>query len=952
MGNPEDFFERRIRPVLVKHCYKCHGVDADRRKGGLLLATRDGLLRGGDSGPAIDPGSPEGSLLIQALRHEDKDLAMPPKGKLPDTVIADFETWVKIGAPDPRRPGVSGTTAEPTTPTPGWAFTPPRNDGPPEVENEAWPRGEIDRFIIAKLEAKGLDPAPEADRRTLIRRLHYALIGLPPTPEEIEAFVGDDSPSALATLVDRLLDSPHFGERWGRHWLDVARYSDSTGGGRTRALVNAWRYRDYVIDAFNSDKPFDRFIREQIAGDLLDSTSEAERRDALVATAFLVLGPHNYENQDKDLLRMDVVDEQISTTCSAFLGLTLGCSRCHDHKFDPIPTRDYYALAGIFRSTKTLTPGNVAGFVERPLPVSDDMDARIAKHSAETKRLEKELGVVKARLKKLGGKPKSKAARLPTLVGIVVDDVKAEQIGFWKKSTFHPAYVDAGYIHDDGKEKGRKSVVFTPPIPQTGIYEVRLAYASGSNRATNTPVTIRHADGEKTMRIDQRKAPPIGGLLISLGPFRFEKGAGGSVTVSNAETDGVVIADAVELLSPALAAAKTETRAEKRQQTTGDDDDAKLAQEREKLEAKRKSLQKRAAALRAKAPPRPKAISVEEETKTGDWHVHVRGEIRNLGPKVPRGFLSALGARTPPEIPDGSSGRMELAEWIASESNALTSRVIVNRAWHWLFGRGIVPSTDNFGSTGEEPSHRDLLDWLARRFVAGGWSIKRLVREIVLSRTYGQSTRQSSRARQVDPENRLLSHAHRIRMDAESLRDSILSVSGRLDLTAGGPSIRSASGKMAGNKVEYGYRYSSRRRSVYVPIFRNSLHELFDVFDFADPNFVVGRRPMTTRATQALYLLNGPFLHRQCEHAAKRLLATDGVATGGAPENDAPGNDVSRVEHAFLRTLGRPPSAAESRLALEFVAAPTGEDTEEARVHRWAGLFKTLVSCVDFRFLE
>ena len=355
------FFEKKIRPVLVDKCFKCHASDSDKIRGGLLLDSPDALRRGGDSGPAIIPGDPASSLLITALHHSDKDTAMPPiksGGKLPDSVIADFTAWVKMGAPDPR----------PSTPTPlastqkpldwskerqFWSFIPPQNPPLPTLKNPAWPRSPIDHFILANLEAHHLQPAPDSDRRNLIRRLSFDLIGLPPSQAELDAFFRDSSPNAVATLVDRLLASPQFGERWGRHWLDLARYAESTGKERNFTFPHAWRYRDYVIASFNADKPYDQFIREQLAGDLLPATSPTHRNELTVATGFLTLGPKGLNEKNRLQFEMDLVDDQIDLTSRAFLGLTAACARCHNHKFDPIPTSDYYALAGIFRSSKT-----------------------------------------------------------------------------------------------------------------------------------------------------------------------------------------------------------------------------------------------------------------------------------------------------------------------------------------------------------------------------------------------------------------------------------------------------------------------------------------------------------------------------------------------------------------------------------------------------------------------
>jgi len=423
-----DYFEKEIRPLLHKHCYKCHSTEAEKLKGGLLLDSRRGWATGGDSGPAIVPGDPEGSLLLRAVSYADDDLQMPPKYKLADHERAALGKWVEAGAADPRDHQTEGK-AEGIDLTKGrefWSFRPVTNQAVPKM-NPAPGQGEnlgaIDRFILARLAKEGIERVDLARPETLLRRLYFDLIGLPPTPEQIDDFLTDPSPEAYERLVDRLLGSPQFGETWGRHWLDVARFAESSGGGRSLMFKDAWRFRDYVINAFNDDKPFDQFIREQIAGDLMPAGTREQQNERFVATGFLALGPHNYELQDKELLRMEVVDEQIETVGRAFLGMTLGCARCHDHKFDPVPTDDYYALAGIFRSTQSLVPGNVSSWVARELEPEPTLKKAIEQHTGETGEANAALKAAKKELRKVeetSGK-----------TGIIVDDLQAEKIGDW-----------------------------------------------------------------------------------------------------------------------------------------------------------------------------------------------------------------------------------------------------------------------------------------------------------------------------------------------------------------------------------------------------------------------------------------------------------------------------------------------------------------------------------------
>jgi hypothetical protein len=743
-----EFFERKIRPVLVEHCYRCHSA-ATKQRGGLVLDSREGLRRGGDSGPAVVPGKPDESLLLRAVRYAEEP-RMPPKGKLPDAAIADLQKWIAMGAPDPRTATHSATT-KPIDVGEGrkfWAFQKPRRHPTPKVKDAEWAGSDIDAFVLSALERKGLHPAEDADRAVLLRRAYFDLIGLPPTPRQLDAFLHDRSPDAFAKVVDELLASPHFGERWGRHWLDVARYAESSGGGRSLLALDAWRYRDYVIDAFNRDVPYDRFVTEQIAGDLLPAATPEARSRQLIATAFLVLGPTNYEQQNKDALEMDVVDEQIDTMGRAFLGLTIGCARCHDHKFDPIPTRDYYALAGILHSTQTLVHDNVSRWVEQPLPVGKEREEAIRKHEAKIADLQKRLQQAKA------------------------------------------AKSDAG----------------------------RAAAA----------------DLEKQLR----------------------------------------------------------------QQ-------------------------------RASGPRRPTTMAVRDAARIEDCAVCIRGNLANRGPKAPRGFLQVAGVGAPPALPANESGRRELAAWLVSPDNPLTARVMANRVWHHLFGVGLVRTVDNFGVAGERPSHPELLDHLAVRFMADGWSMKKLIRSIMLSHTYRISSVGNSGMTAVDPEYRLLAHQNRRRLDAECLRDAMLTVAGQLEYTLGGPTIKQ------GTTNEITYRFDDRRRSVYTPIFRNKLLELFEVFDFADPNLVTGRRTVSTVATQALYLMNNPFVWEQARQASQRLLA----------ETDL--DDCARVDRAYRRVIGRRPTPREREIALSFLASSGGEKREA-----WARLYQALFACIDFRYVD
>ncbi len=944
-----EFFEKKIRPLLVERCYECHSGEK-KVKAGLRLDSPDGWLTGGDSGPAVTPGNVEQSLIIKAIRYTGLEFEpMPPKTALAADEVALLEEWVKRGAPAPAastasaHPRQTGLSIEEGKKF--WAFIPPVKAAPPQAGHPGWARGDIDRFIAAGWEQKQLTPTTDADRATLLRRACFDLIGLPPTPAQLDAFERDARADAFERVVDELLASPHFGERWGRHWLDVARFAESSGGGRTLLFPDAWRYRDYVIEAFNRDVPFDTFIREQIAGDLLPHTTAEQRARQLTATALLTLGPTNYEEQDKGALRMDIVDEQLDLIGKGFLGMTIGCARCHDHKFDPIPTRDYYALAGILRSTHTLAnyTDNVARWVEAPLPVEAQEEAALRAHAAKVATLEAKLGGLKVAAKSApaggakGSDPKpGPALDAALLQGMVLDEIQAKAVGDWRRSQSAESYFGDGYLEDRNEGKGAKTVTFTPAIGRSGRYEVRFAYPPNANRAAAVPVTILHADGENTVMVDQRETPPIGGRFRSLGQYRFEKDGQGYVLVSNEGTQGHVVVDALQLIPVDELAGAPDASAPRL---------AADAPETKELGAERRQLEVELKQLIARAPKRATAMSVREaEGEIGDTEIRIRGNSRSLGAKVPRGFLQVATNGAAPPGNAQESGRRELADWIASPANPLTARVLANRVWAWLLGTGLVRTTDNFGTTGERPSHPELLDYLAQRVIAENWSVKRLVREIMLSRTYQLAAAAHPAAAPLDPDNRLFARANRRRLDAEQIRDTILASSGELKLELGGPNITVAAGGSLGAlpvNAEYGYVFADARRSVYTPAFRNRRLELFEVFDFADINAPLGQRAVSTVAPQALFLMNHPFVVEQARLAAKRELARAGL------------DDRTRVEHAYRLTLGRSPTLTERELALQFVQAAAGSGGDDPPpLETWAQFYQSLFACVDFRYLN
>ncbi|MEM7231929.1 MAG: DUF1553 domain-containing protein [Planctomycetota bacterium] len=929
------FFEKEIRPILVSRCYSCHSAEARKLRAGLYLDSKPGWTKGGDSGSPIVPGHPAKSALIEAVLYENSDTAMPPKGKLPQREIDALVKWVAMGAPDPRtqsthegKPKQIGLSLEEGRAF--WSYRRPVARNVPAVRGESWIRSDLDRFVLAGLEAKGLSPAPEADRATLIRRVYIDLVGLPPSPDDIERFLDDDRDDALERLVDRLLASPRFGERWGRHWLDVTRYAESVVL-RGLLLKHAWRYRDYVIAAFNDDMSYRDFVREQLAGDLLGGTL-GERQRRRVATTFYSMGDHTLESQDKRQLDMDVVDEQLEVIGKALLAQTITCARCHDHKFDPIPTRDYYALAGILRGVDTLKHSHVSGWVEMPLPLTSEDEASIAASEKRRKELEKEQKNTKTALAKL----KSRKAQAPSsqqasaivapgdFRGVVLDEKVATRRGEWQHSQWTKRYIGDGYLHDKGEGKGEKSLTFSPKLPRAGVYEVRFAYTPGTNRSPDAPVTVVSADGEKTIIVNERREPPIDGRWVRLGKFRFDPKERAAVRIETTRSTQVVTVDAVQFLS------QDDLNVERSKPKVAKSTKPKVNEERatkyETTAARLREIETELSEIRKRQKPRPMVLTVREN-KSRDIAVHVRGSVHTLGDVVPRGVLQVTlrdDGSDRPQIPRDQSGRLELADWITSAENPLTARVFVNRAWHWLFGRGLVPTPDNFGTTGQRPTHPELLDHLTLRFVDRGWSVKWLVREICRSQTYRMSsqTQVASRGPEVDPENRLFWKRDRRQLEAECIRDSMLSAAGELDLKMGGQTYPQ------NLRADYTFKSEEPRRSVYGPVFRNARPEIFEVFDGAHPSMVTGKRDVSTVAPQALFLLNHPFVLKQAARAAKRILAL------GPPSE--------RVRLAYLTVLGRRPTARELDIGARVAIDESG----------LSQLIHVLLNSIDFRHLH
>jgi len=862
--NGTALFDDQIQPVLVKHCYQCHSQQSEEIGGGLNLDTPAGIRRGGDSGPLLISHDASHSLLMQVLRPRD-DASARPHHQLTAEVLSTFEAWILLGAPDSREPTGPTTDAQRLDAAQShWAFQPPRAIHVPSVQHVDWPRDAIDHFVLARMEAAGLTPVADANRRTLVRRIFFDLIGLPPLPRQIEQFVDDDSPDATANLIDRLLSSPQFGERWGRHWLDVVRYAESSGMEYNFTYPHAWPYRDFVINALNQDKPYDLFVQEQIAGDLMPvgehespETIEARR----IAPSILAFGPKRHNSAEEFYL--DVVDDQINTVFSATLALTVSCARCHDHKFDPIPTKDYYALAGIFLSTEPLygtIEQSSSSYPTDLLPIGPNATAL---HATAEEYEKKKVAPVDEEL-----------------------TAKLEQL---KQAT------EAQEIASAEKKDAAALVQLNKALVQLNT----AASTAGATARPSAGKALNQAIAQLQEAVDQ---------------------------VATVLTTG----DTRPLAEDALEQAITRLQ-------EADDRLGALKSEVTALETKLKEV-------KSNRPPRPPyAMSARDQAKPTDSKIAIRGNAFDLGEVVPRGFLSGVPLATPPKIDPRGSGRLELAQWITSPENPLTARVMVNRIWHHLFGRGLVTTVDNFGTIGNKPSHPKLLDALALQFVRDGWSLKRMIRTMMLSRSYQFSSARDPTNMTIDPDNRLFWRATPRRLEAETIRDAIISVSGQLRLEKpGSSSVTQLGDQLIDNIPPEDLHPPCNLRSIYLPVFRDYVPELFDLFDFPSPSLVSGRRSVTNVPAQALYLRNSTFIGEQTRHAARRLLASPEAA-----------DDAQRADLAVRWALSREISEVEREGALELVQQLRQDATPTANpdVDAWAAWFHTLFNTAEFRYL-
>jgi hypothetical protein len=932
-----EFFEKKIRPLLVENCHECHSA-AHKVRGKLLLDSRVGALKGGETAPAVVPGEPEKSLLLKAVGYEDPDLRMPPRGKLTQQQIADLAAWVKMGAPWPEGggPAVVAKTFDLKERAKHWSLQPIRKPPLPAVSNPGWCRSPVDFFVLAKLEAAGFKPAPPTDKRTLLRRVTFDLTGLPPTAAEIDAFLADDSPDAYARVVDRLLASPRYGERWARHWLDLVRYAETQGHEFDFELPEAYLYRDYVVRALNADLPFDQFVLEHIAGDLLPEPRRhpSERfNDSILATGFWYLGEAKHSPVDVRADQADHLDNQIDVFCKTFLGLTVACARCHDHKFDAISTRDYYALAGFLQSAR-----QQRAFIDDPAPVR-----------ATVKRL-RAIQAEVAGLLGLNGLPKDSSQAIPAQA------VPANQVVFadFRKEGYEKWFVSGEAFGDGPSRPGAlmlqadakrpvKSVV-APGIAHSGLVTGKLqgVLRSQTFAIDKSKIHFRTlgAKGQIHLIIDGYqllREPIYGGLLIQVDKAEQLQWRSINVAMWKGHRAYIEIVDegsgyigVEQIIFSDDGPPPTKDAGTQPGPAARDADVPRLA-------ALLKEYQKIEASLSV---PR-RALAMEEGTPV-DERVFIRGSHKNLGDEVPRRFLEVFDSASTPARGAREPARLHLARQLVDPSNPLLTRVLVNRLWKHHFGEGLVRTPDDFGRLGQLPTHPELLDWLATRFVADGWSLKKMHRLLVLSSAYRMASRADAEADKSDPENKLLHKMPVRRLEAECIRDAMLAVSGRLDLKMYGPGVLpyltpfmagrgrpGASGPLDGDG----------RRSIYLNVRRNFLNPMFIAFDYPTPFTTIGKRGVSNVPAQALTLLNNPFVLDQAKVWGKRVGAEKGLSV---PE---------RIGKMFEAALARPPSPQELAQVQAFVDEQVRQfgAVDDPRV--WAELGHVLFNVKEFIFV-
>ncbi len=914
-GEHEDFFEREIRPLLIAKCLDCHGDDAP--ESGLRLTSRANLLAGGEHGPAAVAGSASESLLIRLVLRSET-VKMPPETPLADHEIEQLARWVEIGLPWPEE--TESTAATPAISEEDrrhWAFVLIGDPSPPAVRDISWPRQPLDQFVLHELEARGLSPSPPVDRRTLLRRVHYTLVGLPPTWQELQEFQNDprDTDLVLAELVDRLLASTRYGERWGRHWLDVARYADTKDGvlmyGDDRVRPYAYTYRDYVIRAMTEDLPFDRFILEQLSADQLEPPVEPWR---LSAMGFLTLG-RMYDNNIHD-----IIDDQIDTVSRGLLGLTVSCARCHDHKYDPIPTADYYALYGVFANSEApLEPPRTD-----PAASSPEIEEFEKQAAPKREELRKVLDEQYAHLTidaraRIGDYLVHAATTKPDplesaiyFLSLAPEDLRPPLVARWRRHLSRHATADDpvfGPWHDLLVAKDEQG---SPAAFASRVEAARQSWqtVSDGTQAGQLNPLVRDALIAAELTGPEQVARAYGDLLGRV--YRdFEAAIAATGTASGPQVDEArrQLLDLVSGPESPLYFSKSQTR------------QIMSRKEKDAFDVKLLELDK-LAVVSPHAPPR--AMSLVDAPEIREPRVFVRGNPTQLGERVPRQFLEILSPAERVPFTKGS-GRLELARAIASPTNPLTARVLVNRVWMHHFGEPLVSTPADFGTRSTPPANGPLLDHLAATFIRQGWSVKKLHRMILLSSTWRQASGHSDAAATADPENQLLGRMVRRRLDWESMRDSLLAISGRLEHRAGGQPI----------KIDISPE--ARCRTIYSLIDRQSLPGVFRAFDFASPDQTADRRPRTMVPQQALFAMNSEFMAVQAQSLASR------------PEFSCAAEPDERARLMFREVLLREPSAAEQASLVDFV----GSETDPAsKLTRWEQLAQILLSASELMYVD